>query len=284
MAKKKSLDKLAAAPIKTFQAALAMAGERPSDLAGRDEKKNYSERLSNALSVLIAHKLRTAEKKFKGILPRPDGGGRESPSASGASKKHKKVDVHYATERTGLELLVSIKTLNFRDLRKKNKKPLLNADGSPSLARYTKNMVRNDHELRAEAEDHHERFPYAVLIAVFFLPHDACNDASGRPADVSSFGHAVRTLRSRAGRRDALGPKAKFERVFIGLYGRPGGEGDVAFFDVMDAPPRKGSPPWPGEPEDPRRGNVLLSLDELIEEICREYGIRNRSYIDWADG
>jgi hypothetical protein len=140
-------------------------------------------------------------------------------------------------------------------------------------------MVRNDHELRAEAEDHHERFPYAVLVAVFFLPRDASEDASSRPNDVSSFGHAVRTLRGRAGRRSPDGPKAKFERVFIGLYTKE----DVGFFDVMDAPPRKGCPPWPGEPSDPKRGSTLLTLDEMVEAICREYEARNRGYIEWAD-
>jgi len=63
--------------------------------------------------------------------------------------------------------------------------------------------------------DHHERFPYAVLIGVFFIPIDACDDGTN---DKSSFAHAVMTFRPRAGRADTSDPAAKFERFFIGLY------------------------------------------------------------------
>src|ERR1700733_9077313 len=49
-----------------------------------------------------------------------------------------------------LELLVSIKTLSFRDTKPKTKTQ------PKRVGRYTKNMVRNDHELRAEAMEFHE--------------------------------------------------------------------------------------------------------------------------------
>ena len=55
---------------------------------------------------------------------------------------------------------MSIKTINFRDATTK---------------RYTKNYTRADGELRAEASDYHERQPYAVMVAVIFLPIDACD-------------------------------------------------------------------------------------------------------------
>ncbi|MBK7831964.1 MAG: hypothetical protein IPJ56_06350 [Gemmatimonadetes bacterium] len=105
-----------------------------------------------------------SDETLADILPRPDGSGRETGAASGASKKLKKTDVRFSTFDTGLELLVSIKTYSFQDPRKDKK------TGQVILGRYTKNMVRNDHELRAEAMDHHERHPYAVLVALFFLP------------------------------------------------------------------------------------------------------------------
>jgi len=276
MAKKKSRAKAATAStsLQTFEDALRHAGPRPADDADRDLKKNYSERLSNAIAVLLASKLR-ATGRFKSILPMPDGSGRETGSASGSNKKIKKTDVRYATSDTGLELLVSIKTLNFRDAKKDR------ATRRLTIGRYTKNMVRNDHELRAEAMDHHERFPYAVLIGVFFIPIDACDDGA---ADKSSFAHAVMTFRPRAGRADTSDPAAKFERFFVGLYDASDPSGaHVGFFDVLTPPPRRGRPPWPTESPDPARGERLLTLDQMIAEIVREYGIRNRTYIRWAD-
>jgi hypothetical protein len=276
MAKKKPKAKATRSTpsIQTFEDALRHAGPRPADNADRDLKKNYSERLSNAIAVLLASRLR-ATGRFDTILPLPDGSGRETGSASGSNKKIKKTDVRYATSDTGLELLVSIKTLNFRDAKKDR------TTGRLTIGRYTKNMVRNDHELRAEAMDHHERFPYAVLIGVFFIPIDACDDGT---ADKSSFAHAVMTFRPRAGRADTSDPAAKFERFFIGLYDANDSSGThVGFFDVLTPPPRRGRPPWPTESPDPVRGERLLTLDQVIAEIVREYGIRNRTYIRWAD-
>jgi hypothetical protein len=276
MAKKKPKAEAttSALPIQTFADALLHAGPRPANDADRDLKKNYSERLSNAIAVLLASKLR-ATGQFDSILPEPDGSGRETGSASGSNKKIKKTDVRYATSDTGLELLVSIKTLNFRDAKKDR------ASGQLTIGRYTKNMVRNDHELRAEAMDHHERFPYAVLIGVFFIPIDACDDGN---VDKSSFAHAVMTFRPRAGRTDSSDPAAKFERFFIGLYDAKDSSGThVGFFDVLTPPPRRGRPPWPTESPDPIRGARLITLDQVTAEIVREYGIRNRTYIRWAD-
>jgi hypothetical protein len=278
MAKKKVAKKIIARAdlgIGSFADALAHAGEKPLDSATRDQKKNYSERLSNSIAVLLASRLRKAGG-FKSILPNPDGLGRETGSASGAQKKLKKTDVRFATQDTGLELLVSVKTLNFHDVKKDKKDP-----GKIVIGRYTKNMMRNDHELRAEAMDHHERFPYAVLIGLFFIPVDACDDArSGK----SSFAHAVITFRPRTGRKEVSDPPAQFERLFIGLYDRDkAADNSVGFFDVDSPPPRQGRVPWHDEAEEARRGGRLLTLDQMVFEIVKEYGIRNRLYIEWAD-
>ena len=262
------------ATVATFRDALDQAEPRPDDAeASGKAKKNYAERFSNKLAVLVANHLRETGQ-FGGILPNPDGTGRETGAASGAAKKLKKTDVRFSTFDTGLELLVSIKTYSFRDWRKDVR------TGQVVLGRYTKNMVRNDHELRAEAMDHHERHPYAVLVALFFLPMRACDDAG---SDKSSFAHAVMTFRSRTGRVQPTDPHQLFERFFIGLYELEGDRrGEVWFFDVMDKPPRRGRPirrePARGEP---RRG--LLTLDEMIGEVVKAYGIRNRRYIEWAD-
>jgi hypothetical protein len=253
----------------SFSDALDRSEPRPSDDGSREEKKNYAERLSNNLAVVLASALRSTGQ-FDGILPNPDGTGRETKTVSAAHKKLKKTDVRFSTFDTGLELLVSVKTLSFRDtsLRK----------GQRVLGRYTKNMVRNDHELRAEATDLHERHPYAVLVALMFLPFRACDDGD---ADKSSFAHAVVTYRPRTGRSKPSDPHQLFERFFIGLYEYAGeSRGEVWFFDVAENPPRRGRPSRFADSPN-RRG--LLSFDEMIGEVVKAYGIRNQRYIEWAD-
>lgn len=251
------------ASVGSFTDVLDQTGPRPDELASREPKKKYSEVFSNKIAILIANRLR-ATNNFKGeILPLPSGQGRESAIPSGAFNKAKKTDVNYST-LSGLELLVSIKTLGFRDVQRR-----AGANG-PRIGRYTKNMVRNDHELRAEAMEFHERYPFAVLAALFFIPRDSCDD--GAPSDKSSFAHAVMTFRSRAGRVRPDDPAQLFELFYIGLYDHSGPErGRVEFFDVMDPPRRNGVP---------RR---LVSLDQVIKRIVEVYGLRNRLYIPFEE-
>jgi len=251
--------------------ALNRSEPRPPDDGEQKDKKNYAERLSNNLAVVIANALRQTGQ-FPGVLPNADGTGRETTTASGAHKKPKKTDVRFSTFDTGLELLVSVKTLSFRDSSMKK--------GQRVSGRYTKNMVRNDHELRAEATDLHERHPYAVLIGTLFLPFRACDDGE---SDKSSFAHAVITFRPRAGRSKPTDPNQLFERFFIGLYEIEGEHrGDVSFFDVTENPPRRGRPKRI-QSSDSQAPRGLLSFDEMIGEVVKTYGIRNRRYIEWAD-
>jgi hypothetical protein len=174
---------------------LEAAGDR-STVRTQAEKKNYAELLSRHLAKRFADALRG---DFPGILPDAAGSGHESRARS--SKGIKKLDVNYSTPELGLGLGVSIKTINFPDARSR---------------RYTKNLTRVDAELRAEASDYHERQPWAVMIAVVFLPIDSCDDA-GR-ASPSSFGKAVQLFRFRAGRQSPTASPTLFERVFLGLY------------------------------------------------------------------
>jgi len=79
-------------------------------------------------------------------------------------------------------------------------------------------------------------------------------------------------------------PPAQFERLFIGLYDRGKAADDaVGFFDVDSPPPKQGRVPWQNEAEKARRGGRLLTLDQRVFEIVKEYGIRNKRYIEWAD-
>ena len=229
---------------------LEAAGDR-SRAKDQKDKKNYAEALSRALATRIANLLRA---DFPGILP--DEFGRRQESRARTSKGFKKLDVNYSTPELGLGLGVSIKTLNFRD---------------PKTKRYTKNYTRIDNELRAEAHDYHERQPYAVLVALVFLPADACDD--GMKQNPSSFGNAVYLFRGRTGRQRPTDSPGLFEAVFIGLY-EPDGDlrGQVAFFDVMTNPPKQGRP---------KQG--LIGFDQLVRAITSVYDRRNGSKKDWAE-
>ena len=169
---------------------------------GRGEKKNFAQRFSTAIAQKIAEALR---KDFPGIQPSADYKGHESLSSSASGLK--KIDVNYSSARSGLELAISIKTINFKD---------------EETRRYTKNTKRVDGELRAEAEDVHKRQPYAVLVAYVFLPIEAATDGKS-----SSLDHNAKTLVHRAGRVDTKNEFSHVELAFIGLYTD---EGRVAFY------------------------------------------------------
>ncbi|SEE27476.1 hypothetical protein SAMN05444161_5301 [Rhizobiales bacterium GAS191] len=233
----------------TIREELEAAGDRSLAKEQRD-KKNYAERFSRALAQRFADALRD---DFPGILPDEHGDRHESKVRS--AKGFKKLDVNYSTAELGLGLGLSIKTINFRDAATK---------------RYTKNYTRADGELRAEASDYHVRQPYAVMIALVFLPLDSCNDG-GRNAP-SSFGQAVQVFRFRAGRDEPDDEAMLFEGVFIGLYETADDNfGRVSFFDVRDAPPKHGRP------------KNALSFDQAIEAIEDIYNRRNSPKFEWAD-
>lgn len=229
---------------------LLKSGPR-DEAVSQSQKKNYAETLSRALATRLANELRP---KFSGILPDEHGRGQETRARS--AKGYKKLDVNYSTVELGLGLGVSIKTINFRD---------------PKSKRYTKNYTRVDGELRAEASDYHERQPFAVMIALIFLPMDSCDDAVGNGA--SSFGKAVQTFRHRAGRIQPDDDPMTFERVFLGPYEtNPDRFGEVGFFDVMTPPPKRGRP------------DRLLSIQGLVSEVTSTYDLRNSPPFIWAEG
>lgn len=234
-------------PFDSIANELSKVGSR--DLTKQADKKNYAESLSRHLAQRFADLLR---RDFDGVLPDEKGGRHESRVRS--AKGVKKLDVNYSTPELGLGLGVSIKTINFPD---------------PKTRRYTKNYTRVDAELRAEASDYHVRQPYAVLVAVIFLPADACDDGRREP---SSFGQAVKAFRFRSGRAEPEDDPNLFERVFIGLYETSDScWGQVGFFDVGTAPPKHARP------------SKLMGFDELLDEIRRAYDLRNSPVFEWAD-
>jgi hypothetical protein len=235
----------------SLEEAFRKAQPRPAGDAPRSDKKNYAERLSRQLAQLFADELRPS---FDGILPDPAGKGQESKART--SKGFKKLDVNYSTLQLGLALGLSVKTINFSDARTK---------------RFTKNYSRNENELRAEATDYHNRQPWAVLIAVIFLPIASCDDAIPKAEDnASSFGSAVRFFRNIARRKSVDGEADRFEAVYIALYGE---DSLVRFFNVENAPPKR---------RRPSEGETI-DLTGLIVEIRNLYDQRNSPPFTWAD-
>jgi hypothetical protein len=259
-------------------AALDAAEPKPDPKAEREDKKNYAQRLSNRLAQTVADAMRGT---FPAVTPTATGAGQEAtvPVEGG----QKRLDVKVTDPALGLIVSVSIKTYSFQDYDRRNDR----------LGRWTKNVVRNDHELRGEAMVLHQRQPYSVLVAVLFAPYETCDD--GNPASTSnraksSFAHTATTLAKRSGRgkRSIIGAQAGtyvdigaddprtelFERVFVGLYESSGHDrGAVRFFDVEQPPPRNGRP----------TDEQTLSFDELVAVIEAEVARRNRTAPTWAD-
>jgi RiboL-PSP-HEPN len=135
-------------------AALRGLPPKPNDQAAQTQKKRYSELVSQAVALAIAEDLRLRGlKEARPASPGELGGsGAERRMAGGLGAK--KVDVTWATEEAGLLLAISIKSINFKDVRTGN---------------YQKNLVNRRGDMLMEAVTLHRRFPYAVLSAFFFL-------------------------------------------------------------------------------------------------------------------
>ena len=243
--------------IDSFQDALDAAKPRPSAGGTQADKKNYAQRLSAALSVLVANRLRPT---FHGITPLSDGTRQESKARTG--KGVKKLDVNYSTPDLGLALGISAKTLNFRD---------------PGSKRYTKNATRIDNELRAEASDYHQRQPFAVLAGVVFVPIDSCDDGNPeRKTSKSSFAQIVDgVLKHRAKRGGPEGHRELFECIYVGLYDHTTEPGSVVFFNVADEPPSVGRPTARKGLEVGTRVDPLRDLEGMLKEIVAVYDARN---------
>lgn len=252
-------------PDRPLAALLEAVDPKPDVSASREEKHAYASRLSRALAVRIASALRP---NFPNILPTEADVGHES--ATGSATGRKRLDIKVWDDTLGLKLLVSIKTYSFRDWNGRTR----------TAGRYTKNVQRNGMELKDEADVIHRRQPYAVMVALFFLPVDACDDgddAALGDRGASSFASIVRRLRVRQGRAlDA--DERRFDRfdlaekLYVGLYeyADPDRRGWLGFFDVAENPPRNGRP------------TSLRTLDQLGVEIAALVDRRNTAGFDWA--
>ncbi|MFB3910108.1 MAG: hypothetical protein ACE15D_17105 [Candidatus Eisenbacteria bacterium] len=172
-------------------------------------------------------------------------GIRSGEIPSKTARGMKRVDLSYSTAETGLALGLSFKSVHKGE----------NEEGN---ARFIHNMKRNDEELRVEATSHHLRQPYAVLIAIVFLPFESCDDA-----ETSSFARWVEYLWPLKGRSEPEDAPDRFELVFMSLYARDGS--DLGFYEVggPEPCPRKGRP------------EHLLSLEEFVRRLKEVYDRRN---------
>jgi len=213
------------------------------------------------MARLVAHGLRDQFGEcFRGVLPTDDGG---LESTAWGSRGTGRLDVNYSTPELGLGLGISLKSVHIPEEKVSKRE----GGAGGKARRYTHNMKRNDEELRVESISYHTRQPYAVMVAVLFLPFDSCADGT----DKSSFGAWVEYLHELVGRKDPGDDVALFERGFIGLYDPDPDENRLEFVDIEKPPPRKGQP------------YDVLSLPQFLDEIKKTYDQRNHKEFKWAD-
>jgi hypothetical protein len=223
---------------------LRVAAPRPAQSDAVGPKNQYAVRFADRMAARIAADLFERLENITATTKRDAG------SVRGA----KQLDINFSTPRLGLALGISLKSVHLRDIN--------------GAQRYTHNMKRNEEELRIEASGYHKRQPYAVMIAVLFLPFDSCED--GKRDNPSSFGSWVRHLRPYAGRRDHEDEIDKFEKIYVGLY-EPDGTA-MRFFDVEKAPPKNGRP------------LDAIAYRQFLSEVYHAYLERNEAEFRWADG
>jgi hypothetical protein len=176
----------------TLLDAVVAAGVLPASDAKKEDKKRYSEILSQHLAQEVAAGLRTIG--FEATKPRPGGPG-ERAFQGGLGPK--KVDVSYADEQHGLLLAVSIKTI--------------------TAAPFGKNLKNRFYDLCPEGITLHLRFPYSVVCALFCFPNAADEDiTAGRRT--STFERAKKLLSTISGRQEYTDPGEKFENITMLLF------------------------------------------------------------------
>lgn len=227
-----------------ISAVLEASKPRPESSDAVAPKNQYAVRFADAMAARIAEDLFERLENIRATTKRT------ASSARGS----KQLDVNFSTPKLGLALGISLKSVHLRDVK--------------SPWRYTHNMKRNEEELRVEASGYHKRQPYAVMIAVLFLPFDSTGD--GKRNNPSSFGSWVRHLRPFAGRTEPDDAIDKFEKIYIALY-EPDGSA-LQFFDVQEAPPKN---------DRPKR---TLTYSDFLTDVYHEYLGRNEAEFRWADG
>jgi hypothetical protein len=227
---------------------LSGIGSKPSDTAPQGEKKRYSERLSQAAALAIGTEL--VARGLSGALPAQGSHKKGPKSKAGAERRMaggigaKKVDVTWSTEESGLLLAFSVKSINFRDKSTQN---------------YQKNLSNRRGDMLFEGVTLHRRFPYAVLIGLFFFDRGAATDGTDRRRNTLQNAHS--RLKLFTGRDDPAGREEQFERIFLGLLS----EGGVDFYVA-------------GNPDE------TFSLDGILDSALSLVADRNPDFYEYENG
>jgi hypothetical protein len=249
--------------VRSIRDAIEASAPRPDLSDSQDSKRKYSERFSKKLAICIAQAIRRSDRRFRGIRPDPTTGTPGEASVVTASGTKKSLDVSYSTAEHGLGLVVSIKTVTHPD---------------PSSGRYAKNFSGRDYELQAEATQLHTRYPYAVLVAVHFMPIAACNDGA---QSHSSFSAGVNRYFKRAGRDRPTDDPGLFERFFVAVYDDAG---ECWFWDVAaDPPPTPSRFHAPPKRRAPTPDDGALSFQQFVQRVVEVYDYRNNRRLVFMD-
>lgn len=238
---------------KAIDAALCSLPPKPADTASSDTKKAYSEAMSAAIAVTIGAELRRRGcKEARPAEPGELGGsGAERRMAGGIGAK--KVDVTWATEESGLLLGISIKTINFRDVRTRN---------------FQKNLTNRRGDMLIEAVTLHRRFPYAVLAGLFFLDAGAETDHlrqdGNAPRRRPTFINAHQRLKLFTGRRDPHDRDEQFERFYLILVEATPTASSIRAFAV-------------GDPD------TEIPINHLLDELMALVAERNPDFYEFDD-
>lgn len=240
-------------------AAIEHAGLRADD-ANQDQKRRWSERFADGCAVAIANQFRRARLSGKTIKPLSLETGTEPLTPLGAGMQ-KRLDVTVTSPMLGLEIGVSLKGLNFRDIGSNN---------------FDKNLTGRLYEMSDECRLVHEHLPHAFMVGVFFLPIASCGDKTD--AAPSSFASAVRKLYARTGRLDAAlsAHASKCDASYVALYALGDEEerftrGAARFFRAGAPPPRRGRPTV----------DSTLSLAEFVGQVVEL--ATNEAHVSWSE-
>jgi hypothetical protein len=202
------------------------------------------------LTTLLHKRGHLRYRGLKEARPAPPGvldvSGAERRMAGGIGAK--KVDVTWATEESGLLLGISIKSINFRDIRSGN---------------FQKNLTNRRGDMLFEGVTLHRRFPYAVLGGLFFLDAQAEHDATKRRR--STFLNAHSRFRLFTGRDDPGGRDEQYEHLYIALLDASAGCANYRIFCVGDC-------------------DNEVPLDRVMEDLLKATAIRNPDFYEYYDG
>lgn len=200
-----------------LEAGFKTLGAKPPDSAKQADKRGYSQQMSEVVALALAEELR--HRGLEDARPAPPGvlggSGAERRMAGGLGPK--RVDVSWATEESGLLLAISVKTINYRDLKSSN---------------FQKNLTNRRSDMLMEAVTLHRRFPFAVLAGLLILDHQAATDDT--PARRSTFQNAHSRFALFTGRDDPAGRDEQFESLWLMLIDANPFQPAFTTYDVGD--------------------------------------------------